>query len=226
MLTLNFDKTCFMQFIAKYKFINKLSIEYDDKLLSESNEVKFLGMTLDNTISWKKHIDSIICKLNKACYIIRKSTQYLGIDALKMVYYDFFHSIMYYGLIFWGNRTHSSRVSKLQKRAARIMVWAGSRASCRKIFSFLQILPLPSQYLYSLVMFVVNNMELFAENSELYATVARNSSNLHFTISNLTAFQKGPQYFGIKVYNSLPSNMKQLSNNKKHLRKYYYSVFI
>jgi hypothetical protein len=87
-LSLNFDKTCFVQFIAKYKFINKLNIEYNDKLLSESNEVKFLGMALDNTISWKKHIDLIIGKLNKACYIIyiyniiRKFKQYLGIDAL------------------------------------------------------------------------------------------------------------------------------------------------
>jgi hypothetical protein len=68
-------------------------------------------------------------------------------------------------------------------------------------------------------MFVVNNMEMFAENSELYATVTRNSSNLHFPISNLTVFQKGPQYFGIKVYNSLPSNIKQLSSNKEQFKK-------
>jgi hypothetical protein len=72
------------------------------------------------------------------------------------------------------------------------MVGPGNRVSCTKIFSFLKILPLPSQYIYSLVMFVVNNIELFAENSELYATVTRNSSNLHFPISNLTVFQKGP----------------------------------
>jgi hypothetical protein len=67
-------------------------------------------------------------------------------------------------------------------------------------------------------MFVVNNMELFAENSELYATVTRNSSNLHFPVSNLTVFQKGPQYFEIKVCNSLPSNIKQLSSNKKQFK--------
>jgi hypothetical protein len=68
-------------------------------------------------------------------------------------------------------------------------------------------------------MFVVNNMELFAENPELYATVTRNSSNLYFPISNLTIFQKGPQYFGMKVYNSFPSNIKQFSSNKKQFKK-------
>jgi hypothetical protein len=44
-------------------------------------------------------------------------------------------------------------------------------------------------------------------------------SNLYFPISNLTVFQKGPQYFGIKVYNSLPSNIEQLSSNKKPFKK-------
>ena len=68
-------------------------------------------------------------------------------------------------------------------------------------------------------MFVVNNMDLFAENSDIYTTVTRNSSNLHLPSSNLTAFQKGPQYFGIKIYNSLPRKIKQLSKNKNRFKK-------
>lgn len=219
MLSLNLGKTCCVNFSAKHNFTKKLNIEYGNRTLLESNEVKFLGMTLDNTISWKKHIDSIIGKLNKACYIIRKTKQYLNIDALKMVYYAFFHSVMSYGLIFWGNRTLSMCIFKLQKRAVRIMVGAGNRDSCKKIFSQLKILPLPSQYIYSLMMFVINNMDLFAENSDIYTTVTRNSTNLHFPLTNLTAFQKGPQYFGIKIYNSLPSKIKQLSRNKNRFKK-------
>ena len=177
MLSLNLGKTCCVNFSAKHNFTKKLNIEYGNRTLLESNEVKFLGMTLDNTISWKKHIDSIIGKLNKACYIIRKTKQYLNIDALKMVYYAFFHSVMSYGLIFWGNRTLSMCIFKLQKRAVRIMVGAGNRDSCKKIFSQLKILPLPSQYIYSLMMFVINNMDLFAENSDIYTTVTRNISS-------------------------------------------------
>jgi hypothetical protein len=88
----------------------------------------------------------IIGKLNKACYIIRRSKQYLSIDTLKIIYCAFFHSIMSYGLIFWGNTNHSMCIFKLQKRAVRIMVGAGSRDSCRKIFTSLKILPLPCMY--------------------------------------------------------------------------------
>jgi archaellum biogenesis ATPase FlaH len=116
MLPLNVNKICCMQLTTK-KFTNKLNIDYDIKLLLESHDVKFLSITLDNTASWNKHTNSIIGKLNKACYIIRKSKQYLCIDALRMVYYTFFHSEMSYCLIFLGNRTHSVSVFKLQKRA-------------------------------------------------------------------------------------------------------------
>jgi hypothetical protein len=44
------------------------------------------------------------------------------------------------------------------------------------------------QYIYSLVMFVVNNMELFTENSGMYEIVTRSRSNLHRPLSNLTVF--------------------------------------
>ena len=79
-----------MQFVTKNKCLNKINIEHDNKMLLKANFVKFLGITVDNTLSWKQHIDTIAPKLNKACYIIRCSNLYLSSDALKMVYYAFF----------------------------------------------------------------------------------------------------------------------------------------
>jgi hypothetical protein len=52
--------------------------------------LKFWGVTEDDALSWKQHIDTITPKLNKACYIISRSKLYLSNDALKMVYYAFF----------------------------------------------------------------------------------------------------------------------------------------
>jgi hypothetical protein len=48
MLSLNFDKTCCVHFLAKQNFTNKLNTEYENKFLLELNEVKFLWITLDN----------------------------------------------------------------------------------------------------------------------------------------------------------------------------------
>jgi len=68
-LSLNFDKTYYMQFITKNKFLNKINTDHDNKMTLQTNFVKFLGITIDNTLSWKQHIETITPKLNKACYI-------------------------------------------------------------------------------------------------------------------------------------------------------------
>ena len=90
LLSLNFDKTYYMQFLTKNKISNNINIEYDNTLIAQANVVKFLGITVDNTLSWKQHIDTIIPKLNKDCFIIRRMKLYLSNYTLKMVYYAFF----------------------------------------------------------------------------------------------------------------------------------------
>jgi hypothetical protein len=107
---------------------------------------------------------------------------------------------MSYGLIFWGNSTHGYYIFRLQKRIISIVV------SLRELFKILKILP--SQYIFSFAMFVVNNKGLFIENSELYNIKTRNNSNLYQPSSQLTVSQEGPYYIGIKVYNNLPVQRK------------------
>ena len=90
LLSLNFDKTYYTQFVTKNKISNNINIKYDNKMIIHANFVKFLGITVDNTLSWKQHTDTVIPKLNKACFIIRRLKLYLSNYALKMVYYAFF----------------------------------------------------------------------------------------------------------------------------------------
>ena len=59
-------------------------------MIIQTNFVKFWGITVNNTLSLKQHIDTITPKLNKACYIIRRSKLYLSHVALKMVYCAFY----------------------------------------------------------------------------------------------------------------------------------------
>jgi len=68
---------------------------------------------------------------------------------------------------------------------------ARNNDSCREFFKILNILPLSAQYIYSLLMFVANNRNLFLDNAELYTIKTRNSYNLHPLLSHLTKYQKG-----------------------------------
>ena len=128
----------------------------NNKIVNVYN-TKFLGLTLDNTLSWRTHISTIIPKLSSACFALRVVKPFLSQDSLKIVYYSYFHSIMTYGLIFWGNSHYSNIIFRLQKRIIRIIVGIRGRDSCREHFNKLKILPLQSQYILSLLLFVVDN---------------------------------------------------------------------
>ena len=83
--------------------------------------------------------------------------------------------------------------------------------SCREFFKQLNVLPLSAQNIYSLLMFVVNNKNLFMDNAGLYSIKTRKSYNFHFPSPHLTVFQKGVYYADIKVFNYLPHIYKEYS---------------
>jgi hypothetical protein len=90
-------------------------ISHGNKKIANTCNTKFLGITLDNTLSWKTHIDTIIPKLSSACFVIRSVKPFLSQESLKMLYYSYFHSIIMYGLIFWGNAYYSNTIFRLQR---------------------------------------------------------------------------------------------------------------
>jgi hypothetical protein len=109
-------------------------------------------------------------------------------------------------------------IFKLQKRIIRITVGLTGRDSCSKHFKKLKILPLQSQYILSLLLFVVGNRNYFKENSDIHNINTRTKSNLHKPLANLSTYQKGAYYYGIKVFNSLPTQVKDLSANRNRFR--------
>jgi hypothetical protein len=87
------------------------------------------------------------------------------------------------------------------------------------------MLPLQSQYIVSPLLFVVDNGDYFKVNSEIHNINTRNKSNPHLSISNLSVYQK-ETYSEIRVLNSLPSQIKDLSHNinqfKRALKNFLY----
>jgi hypothetical protein len=69
---------------------------------------------------------------------------------IQSIYYACFHSIIQYGIIFWGNSTNSVKIFTLQKKIFRIMADAQPRTSCVSLFKQLEILPVPCQYILQL----------------------------------------------------------------------------
>jgi hypothetical protein len=119
-----------MQFVTKTSSLIDLHVMCNNKEIANTCNTKFLGLTLDNIFSWKNHIDKIVPKLSLACFAVSAVKPFLSQEFLKMVYFSYFHSIMSYGLVFWGNSYYSNTVFKLQMKIIRIMVGIRDRESC------------------------------------------------------------------------------------------------
>jgi hypothetical protein len=122
---------------------------------------------------------------------------------------------MTYGIIFWGNSSHSTQVFRIQTKAIRIIMGHGNRESCRNLFKELNISPLMSQYILSLLTFLSNNREQDFANSEIHNINTRHTSNLHLPRAHLNIYQKGVYYSGIKIFSSLPRDIKICSDNPR-----------
>jgi hypothetical protein len=133
--------------------------EYDNRLIANTSYTNFLGITIENMLQWKRHMDQLFSKLRAACYAVRVLKRFMTQETLAVVYYAYFHLIMNNGIIFRGDSPYSINSFRLQKKAIRIIMSARIRYTCRNLFKALNIPPLQSQYIFLLLCFVVKNMD-------------------------------------------------------------------
>jgi hypothetical protein len=191
-------------------------------LPANSECIKFWGLNIDNKLSWRSHIDFLVTRLSSLCFIMRTIKPIMSLKSLRMICYAYIHSIMTYIIIFWGNSSYIINLFMIQKNFIRIIMGLKKRDSCRGLFKEMKILPLCSQYIYSLMLHTAINMKLFTRNTDAHNIDTRQNINLFLPSTSFTKVQKGAHCSGIKIYNqvfnSLPAPVKYLSHNVKQLK--------
>jgi len=141
-----------------------------------------------------------------------------------MIYFAYFHTVMEYGIIFWGVSVESKRIFQQQKRIIRIMTGSASRISCWTLFWKMETLTLTSQYILFLMRFFSSNLEIYTFNTSVHNINTRLKLKLHKPIAKLAMYQRGACYNSINIYNKLPHDLAELLLNKKRfllqLKKY------
>ena len=155
-------------------------------------------------LTWNQHIDLVIKRMSSACYALSHIKYSLPVDSLKIIYFAHVHTIMSFGIIFWGYTPAALKVFLLQKKILRIISNMKPGDSYRELFKNMQIVTLYSLYIYSLIIFVVNNKHLFALNNEIHKYSTTNNNNFHFPSVRLTKVSKGPYITGTKLCSHLP----------------------
>ena len=119
-LSLNAEKTKCMIFHTRQKQINTFSFLINGKEVENVPYFKFLGILLDESLTWKNHIKMVCNKLSKIVGILNRLKRIYPQQALLSIYNSLFMSHINYGLLLWG--TQSDSVFKLQKILGRFFI--------------------------------------------------------------------------------------------------------
>lgn len=209
--TLNEGKTELMTFSLNKCLDQSPYVPINGRSIQQVDQVKFLGIIIDSKLNWEPYTDSILNKLISACFLIRSIRAQVYIETLRTFYFSYVQSILEYGIIFWGSSHYCHKLFITQKRIIRCMLHIHSRETCRPHFKYLNILTVPSLYIYRLLLFVKKNPNIFARNNQIYNIMTtRNGLNLSIPTHNHSFYENGPYYNSIRAYNALPNNIKSV----------------
>lgn len=203
-LLLNVTKTKAIHF---YLGARNVTLPADVVIGNQSLElvqnVKFLGVFLDNKLKWDTHIDKLASRLSSAIFAISKIRQLCGFETAKLVYFAYFHSIMNYGIKFWGNAATVNKIFVLQKRALRTLYRLTPLTSCRGKFAEANILTLFSAYVLHTLVYARGNLSNTPKNSDIHSINTRNKHKLAPIRCRLTKKSKSFINTSVKFFNML-----------------------
>ena len=104
-LTINIDKSSYILIHDKFndnKYINNFVLHINGNIINRVQYYKFLGITIDEKLNWKKHINNIANKLSKVVSIIHKLKYSLTIKSLKLICNTFFLPHLNYCNTVWS----------------------------------------------------------------------------------------------------------------------------
>ena len=217
-LSLNLQKTKYMIFSNTLETLPE-SIILDETPLEKVSSIKFLGITVDNKLSWKIHIGNIIKTISRNTGIINRLKSFLPPSSLLTLYSSLILPYFNYGILTWGN-THQTLLDKLlvqQKRALRVICNTSSRTHTDPLFSKLKILKINDLYKFQLGQFMYNFTNnslpqvfdsMFLRNQSVHNYPTRQSDEFHLPLLRTLLAQNTFIFTGPRFWNSLENEIK------------------
>ena len=144
-LSLNYTKTKFMLF-QRQKTSMPFNLYINDKKIKEVSSFKYLGVRIDNRLSWKDHIKHLESKLAQSCGAIARIRRITNQQCLRVLYYAHVYSYLQYAILSWSsaNKNAMKKLTSLHNRCIRLMCLHGPlydlNFSAKELFKNLKIL--------------------------------------------------------------------------------------
>ena len=235
-LTLNCQKTYYMIFHrARLKLQSTtIDLQMGDCNLNKANKLKYLGVIIDDTISWVHHITYIKNKISKGIGIMSKASKYLKRKSLLTLYYSYIYPYMIYCIEAWGNASncHLDQLYIIQKKVIRLISFTNYDIPNAVTFKNLEILPL-NKLVYNRIGIMMykysNNLlppainDLYVSNNDVHKYSTRQKHLLYVNKSNINVYAKNFGNVSVRVWNALQSKIYvnvPISKFKKSSKNY------
>ena len=141
--------SCFTKYVLFHKAKSKDNLPLvlpdlfiDDVKIKSENSLKFLGVMIDENVTWKTHFKLVENKISKSIGINFKASRSLNFKSLRSIYFALVHPYINYANIAWANtkKTYLNRILGKQKQAARMLSSDGISIPPRLLMKELNIL--------------------------------------------------------------------------------------
>ncbi|KAG8313850.1 hypothetical protein J6590_108242 [Homalodisca vitripennis] len=182
-------------------------------IVSQSDNLKYLGILLDREINWKKHIDMVKKKLNGILRTFYFLQNMCTEEVMRMLYFSLVNSRLEYGIFCWGG-TYETNLKPLlmqQKKFIRLVKRKCRYEPSHPLFISLNIFPITYLFVYKVLkIFYVTSGNL-PVLINIYKNKLRHKDKIAVPKPNLTIFRKSYCFLGPKMFNTIP---KDISNSK------------
>ena len=215
-LTINADKTQGIMFTNRTLDQNAAPITLQSSVINMKNECKFLGVTLDNSLTFGPHIKSVISKVSKSAGILYKIRTLLTPDIRLRYYYAFVYPHLSYNILVWGGTFDFliELLFRVQKKVIRCVEGAGYYDHTSPIFKKYSVLKIRDLYIFVLCVHTFNNLKSgrYVKNHNVNT---RTRDHAHVSWHRLTMCQKSVSYAGPTYFNRLPDYIRATEDIKK-----------
>ena len=240
-LSLNIDKTNFVIFHPFNKPLKtNITIMIHKKAISEKNSIKYLGVMIDSTLSWKDHVLHLSKKLSRVVGILYKLRDFVNIKLMTNIYYALFYSHVVYAIEVWGSTSniYINNIITLQKRVVRLMTYKdqfpvlpGPLYPSSPLFMELKILKIKDIFILQISKFIHKCLNLniiinFENWFKLNCETNNHRTRSNFSLSNNSSTNNifipfaRTTYYGLKsikvngpkIWNNLPADLRNIKS--------------
>lgn len=172
--------------------------------------VKFLGVFVDNKLTWEKHTNAVCINVSRGMFLLRKLVNQVSEMTLVTAYFGLIHSKISYAIFVWGHSAHSSSVFASQRKAIRIISQLSYRSDCKEVFKKFKILTVPCIYILQCLLHIKTNILQYTKHADVHNYATRNNENLNLEYLRLNKTKNGVNYYSVKFYNHLPIEVRNM----------------